>query len=187
MHQTRKLPILIEASFMAVLAFIFALVPLDIGTGYEVELGMAPIIIFAYRRGLKYGLLSGFIWGIIKLVSGDIYLLSYLQVFIEYVFAFALAGMAGILSQPIKNTLAEKQWKTQYTYIILSIAFAVLCKYGVHFIAGVIYWSDYAPDGMNAYLYSLIVNGSSAIATFIGNLILVVGLIKTAPRLIKTK
>lgn len=185
MTYNHRLLALIEASIIAVLAFIFALIPLDIGTGYEAELGMIPIIIFAYRRGWKYGLLSGFIWGLIKLASGQIYILHPLQVFIEYVLAFSLPGLAGILARPVNKALKTRKNSNLFLQLVLSIGLAVLCKYSVHFMAGVIYWSSYAPEGMSPYLYSLIVNGTSALATFSLNFILVLALLKTAPQLIK--
>lgn len=185
MQQHKQLTILIEASFMAVLAFIFALIPLDIGSGYEIELGMIPIIIFSYRRGLKYGLLAGFLWGIIKLVSGDFTMLSILQVSLEYLVAFAMAGMAGLAHPKIQDLVHDKRINLAALTQAWSIGLAVLCKYGIHFIAGVIYWGIYAPEGMSPYLYSFIVNGSSAFSTFLISYILVHLLLRFAPRLIQ--
>ncbi|WP_282920047.1 energy-coupled thiamine transporter ThiT [Ignavigranum ruoffiae] len=186
MQQHKQLTILIEASFMAVLSFIFALIPLDIGSAYEIELGMIPIIIFSYRRGLKYGLLSGFLWGCIKLVSGDFTMLSILQVLLEYIFAFAMAGMAGLAYPKIQAVVSQKKVNLSALTEAWSIGLAVLCKYGIHFIAGVIYWGMYAPEGMSPYLYSFIVNGSSAFATFLLTYILIHLLLRFAPRLIQT-
>jgi len=168
MEITRKdhLVISIESAMFAVLAFVIALIPLDIGP-FEVELGVIPIILLSYRRGLKAGTLSGFLWGLIKLASGNFTMLSILQVFVEYLFAFAVSGLAGIAWNKLQKEVITKKWRRVFITIAWSTLFAVFIKYGIHFIAGVIYWSLYAPDGMSPIVYSLIVNGSSGIATFI--------------------
>lgn len=183
MTKNNQLRVVIEAAFFAVLAFVLAFIPLDIGP-FEIELGMIPIIILSYRRGLKAGVLSGFIWGLIKLTSGNITMLSVLQVFIEYVFAFAVSGLAGAAWKKIQDGMAEQKWRTVFINIAWSTFFAVFVKYGIHFIAGVIYWHLYAPEGMSPYLYSFIVNGSSGLATFIVISILIFLIVNRAPRVI---
>ena len=176
----------IEAAIFAVLAFVIALIPLDIGP-FEAELGMIPIIILSYRRGLQTGILSGFLWGFIKLALGKFIMLSVLQVLIEYLFAFAVSGLAGIAWKKLQIEVSTEKWQRAFITIAWSTFLAVFIKYGVHFIAGVVYWNIYAPEGMNTVLYSFIVNGSSGLATFI-----IVGSITTfiiyrAPRLIFPK
>lgn len=183
MFRNNQLRVVIEAAFFAVLAFVLAFVPLDIGP-FEIELGMIPIIILSYRRGLKAGILSGFIWGLIKLTSGNITMLSVLQVFIEYVFAFAVSGLAGMAWKKVQEGITEKSWRNVFINVAWSTFVAVFVKYGIHFIAGVIYWYIYAPEGMSPYLYSFIVNGSSGLATFIVISILTFFIINRAPRVI---
>src|SRR5699024_3262106 len=110
MTTNKYLRVAIEAAFFAVIAFVLAFIPLDIGP-FEIELGMIPIIILSYRRGLKAGISSGFIWGLIKLTSGNITVLSVLQVFVEYVFAFAVSGLAGAAWKKIQEGIATKKWR----------------------------------------------------------------------------
>ncbi|AMB93726.1 energy-coupled thiamine transporter ThiT [Aerococcus sanguinicola] len=185
MAQRQQLLGMIEAALMAVLAFVFALIPLDVGNIFEIELGMIPIMIFSFRRGPKLGILAGFLWGILKLVSGDIVVLSFLQVFVEYVFAFAVTGLAGFGARTIQQKLAQKE--SLYGTIAWSVALAVFVKYFIHFIAGVVYWSSYAPDGMNIYWYSFLVNGSSALATLIVDGLIVALICRAAPHLLRVK
>lgn len=161
-----QLVVSIESAMFAVLAFVIALIPLSIGP-FEAELGMIPIIILSYRRGLKSGLLGGFLWGLIKLVSGNIIVLSVVQVLIEYLFAFAVSGLAGAGWKKMQQSVSSKEWRPAFITMAWSIFLAVFVKYSIHFIAGVVYWNIYAPDGMNASLYSFIVNGSSGLASFL--------------------
>ena len=111
--------------------------------------------------------------------------LSLLQVFVEYVFAFAVTGLAGFGAQTIQQKLAQKE--SLYGTIAWSVALAVFVKYFIHFIAGVVYWSSYAPDGMNIYWYSFLVNGSSALATFIADGLIVALICRAAPHLLRVK
>lgn len=185
LETNEKLVISIEAAIFAVLAFLMALLPLNVGL-FDVEAGMIPIIILSFRRGWKTGLLSGFFWGFIKLASGNITMLSVLQVFIEYVFAFAVSGLAGILWLKIKETVSKEQWKRAFGLMAASISFAVIVKYFIHFVAGVVYWHIYAPESMNPVAYSLFVNGISAILTGIVTISVSSFVVYKAPQLINT-
>lgn len=178
-----KLVIWIEAGIFASLAFVIALLPKGIGP-IKAELGMIPIVLLSYRRGLKTGILSGFLWGIIKVATGKFTMLSVLQVLIEYIFAYGVAGLSGVGWKNLRKQISNKKWRSAYLTMGWSIFFAVFIKYFIHFIAGAIYWGIYAPEGMNPFYYSFIVNGAAGLATFVvvGS---AVGFIVTkAPRLI---
>lgn len=182
-ESNERLVILIEAGIFAALAFVIALLPKGIGP-IKAELGMIPIVILSYRRGLKTGLTSGFLWGIIKIATGKFTMLSVLQVFVEYIFAYFVAGLSGIGSKNLRKNIRADQWKKAFITIAWSTLFAVTVKYFVHFIAGVFYWGLYAPEGMNPYFYSFIVNGASGLVSFIVVGIVVGFIIYKAPRII---
>lgn len=179
----KNLVILIEAGIFAALAFIIALLPKGIGP-IKAELGMIPIVILSYRRGLKTGLISGFLWGIIKIATGKFTMLSVLQVLVEYIFAYLVAGLSGVGSKSLRKYIRADQWQQAFTTIAWSTLFAATVKYFIHFIAGVFYWGIYAPEGMNPYLYSFIVNGAAGLASFIVVGLIVGFIVYKAPRLI---
>ncbi len=179
----KNLVILIEAGIFAALAFIIALLPKGIGP-IKAELGMIPIVILSYRRGLKAGLTSGFLWGIIKIATGKFTMLSVLQVLVEYIFAYLVAGLSGIGSNKLKKWIQSNHWKKAMATVVWSTLFAVVIKYFVHFIAGVFYWGIYAPEGMSPYFYSFVVNGGAGLATFIVVGIIVGFIIYKSPRII---
>jgi thiamine transporter len=60
----------------------------------------------------------------------------------------------------------------------------VITRWFWHFIAGVIFWGSYAPKGMSPYWYSFVLNGTSALANAILLSIILVVLVKKAPRLL---
>lgn len=181
--RNENLVILIEAGIFAALAFTIALLPKGIGP-IKAEIGMIPIVILSYRRGLKTGLTSGFLWGIIKIATGKFTMLSVLQVLVEYIFAYLVAGLSGVGAKRIKKAIQVDKWREALLAMASSIFFAVFVKYFIHFIAGVIYWGIYAPEGMNAYLYSFIVNGGAGLATFIVVSLVVGFILYKAPRVI---
>lgn len=181
--RNENLVTLIEAGIFAALAFTIALLPKGIGP-IKAEIGMIPIVILSYRRGLKTGLTSGFLWGIIKIATGKFTMLSALQVLVEYIFAYLVAGLSGVGAKRIKKSIQMDRWRDALLTLATSVFFAVLVKYFIHFIAGVIYWGIYAPEGMNAYFYSFIVNGGAGLLTFIIVTLVVGFILYKAPRII---
>lgn len=182
-ERNTNLVILLEAGIFAALAFLIALLPKGIGP-IKAEIGMIPIVILSYRRGLKTGLISGFLWGIIKIATGKFTMLSVLQVLVEYIFAYLVAGLSGVAWQKLRNYIQRDDWKLAFVTIGWSTFLAVAVKYFVHFVAGVFYWGIYAPEGMSPYLYSFIVNGGAGLATYIVVVVTVSFIIYKAPRLI---
>lgn len=182
-NKESKLVIWIEAGIFASLAFVIALLPKGIGP-IKAELGMIPIVILGYRRGLKTSVLSGFLWGIIKVATGKFTMLSVLQVLIEYIFAYGVAGLSGIGWKELRKQISADKWRSAFLTIGWSTFFAVFIKYFIHFIAGAIYWGIYAPEGMNPFYYSFIVNGAAGLATWIVVGLSVSFIIYKAPRLI---
>ncbi|WP_019786259.1 energy-coupled thiamine transporter ThiT, partial [Streptococcus sobrinus] len=45
--------------------------------------------------------------------------------------------------------------------MVVGVLIGSLARYCIHFIAGILFWGNYAPKGQSALLYSAIINGSS--------------------------
>ncbi|MED0967987.1 energy-coupled thiamine transporter ThiT [Bacillus paramycoides] len=204
-----NLQAMIESAILAAFALIIDILPLSIKlpTGGSISFAMIPIFIIAYRWGFKMAFLGGLIWGLLQIVVGDAYILTPVQAFIEYFIAFAFIGFAGLFYRPIQKALAsnnsdaehssfgsrkdkptskQKQGKKALVYIILATFIGSFARYFCHFIAGIIFWGQYAPKGQSAVLYSLIVNGSTMIGSFILCTVLLILLFTTSPRLFKS-
>ena len=141
-------------------------------------------------------------------MSGDAYILTPVQAFIEYFIAFAFIGFAGLFYRPIQKALLtsnennleqsslgsrkdkpsskQNEGKKVLAYIILATFIGSFARYFCHFIAGIIFWGQYAPKGQSAVLYSLIVNGSTMIGSYILCTVLLIFLFLTSPRLFKS-
>ncbi|KAB2442184.1 energy-coupled thiamine transporter ThiT [Bacillus luti] len=202
-----NLQAMIESAILAAFAMIIDILPLSLKlpTGGSISFAMIPIFIIAYRWGFKMAFLGGLIWGLLQIVVGDAYILTPIQAFIEYFIAFAFIGFAGLFYRPIQNALlsssedqsnlgsrkdkpASKQSKKKkaLVYIILATFVGSFARYFCHFIAGIIFWGQYAPKGQSAVLYSLIVNGSTMLGSFALCTVLLFLLFRTSPRLFKS-
>ncbi|CAM3993149.1 energy-coupled thiamine transporter ThiT [Bacillus paramycoides] len=204
-----NLQAMIESAILAAFALIIDILPLSIKlpTGGSISFAMIPIFIIAYRWGFKMAFLGGLIWGLLQIVVGDAYILTPVQAFIEYFIAFAFIGFAGLFYRPIQKALASNNSNAEHSsfgsrkdkptskqnngkkalvYIILATFIGSFARYFCHFIAGIIFWGQYAPKGQSAVLYSLIVNGSTMIGSFILCTVLLILLFTTSPRLFKS-
>ncbi len=156
----------IEAAITAVIAFIVSMIPIEIGPSFGVQISLAIIYIVAFRRGIRAGLLSGFLLGLIKFISGFASILTPVQGIIEYIFAFALAGLAGIFALQIQEAAKNNHEKNLFLYVGLATFIAIFAEYFVHFLAGVAFWGQFAPEGMSPWVYSGVMNAMSGLATW---------------------
>src|SRR5699024_11504712 len=91
---------------------------------------------------------------------GDAYIINFWQGLIEYGLAFTVIGLAGIFAPQIQTAIKEKKGKKALSYISTGVLVGGMMRFIIHFIAGVIFFADAAPEGQPAWLYSLIYNSS---------------------------
>ncbi|MBF0818536.1 energy-coupled thiamine transporter ThiT [Streptococcus acidominimus] len=179
---SKNLTALVEVALFAALAMVLSFIP-DFMGWFNPSFGAIPLVLISLRRGSKYGLLAGLIWGLLHFVLGKVYYLSFAQVVIEYILAFLAMGLAGYLAPSFQRALKEKGERTQALGLaFLAAILAVFVRYLIHYIAGVIFWSSYAPEGMSAYWYSFTVNGTAGGLTLLVVLIVLGILVPTSPR-----
>lgn len=184
MHKTR---IMIEGTIVAALAFMLSLIPTTIGSSFTVSLGMIPMTLFALRRGVKPALLSAFIWGILHFPAGDVYFLSVIQVLIEYPIAFTFAGFAGLCAKKVQQALVDEDLRGARKNIIYGTIMGTGARFFWHFIAGVVFWGSYALWGLNPWIFSLIMNGVSGLATAVVTAIVAIIVAEKVPQLFLPK
>ncbi|URZ87730.1 energy-coupled thiamine transporter ThiT [Floricoccus penangensis] len=178
MSQKGKLDlrILVEASICAALAMVLSALKVNIGW-IDISLGQTIIVLFGLRRGLGPGLLAGLLWGLLHFVTGQIYYLSLSQVIIEYIVAFVFGGTAGIFRSKLKSNTTF--------WIVVASFFATFARFFWHFVAGVIFWSQYAWKGWGAVSYSLVINGTSALLTALIASIVVSFIVNQFPKILQ--
>lgn len=188
--ERKSLHVWIEGTLMASLAMLLSFIPTPaLPFGFNLSLGLLPLVLYSLRRGWQSGMVAGFVWGLLCIVLGDAakYYISVPQIIFEYPFAFAFSGLGGIFSQKIQLALKKQQKKRVMLYLISGSTLAIFARYFWHFWAGVAVWGAYAPKGMSPYLYSFLVNGSSCLVNVVYVSAVLLVLIKAAPNLFLPK
>lgn len=186
MSKNRDIHIWIEGTIVAAMAMALTFIPLQsVNASIDLSLGLVPLVLYAYRRGLAPGLMAGLVWGLLDIVTGHAMknFISVPQIIFEYPFAFAFAGMGGAFAAKLQRAITDTKKKTAISFIILGSITAVVSRWFWHFWAGVFVWGAYAPEGMNPYLYSFIYNGLSAVINSIYVAVVLVILYRVAPQL----
>lgn len=179
---------MIEASFFAAFALILDLLPsIKISPSISISFAMVPIFIVAFRWGTKVALASGFLWGLLQVAVGDVWFLTPVQFAIEYFIAFAFVGFAGLFYQTIQTHLKSGNKKSLLLWIVIATFVGSIARYFWHFVAGFIFWGEYAPEGMSPVLFSLVANGSTMLGAAVLCSIVLALLILNAPRLLERK
>ena len=135
--------------------------------GGSITLGsMVPIMLLAYRRGIKVGIMAGIVFGLVQMaLEGYIY--YPLQIILDYPLAFACLGLAGLFKkQPL-----------------VGVAVALTGRFLSHFVSGVVFFAEYAPPELGPYLYSAIYNGSYILVEMVISGIIIYLLWKRSPQL----
>ncbi|MGE6259646.1 energy-coupled thiamine transporter ThiT [Heyndrickxia sporothermodurans] len=186
--KTFRLVVLIEIAICAAFALVLDLLPsIKLSPAISISFAMVPIFVVAFRWGVKASFVSGLLWGILQIVTGDAAgsILTPVQGFIEYFIAFAFIGVAGFFRPLIQSSIHEGNRGKIVFWVVIATFFGSLGRYFWHFIAGFIFWGKYAPKGQSAVLYSFIANGTTMIFTFILCAIILGIIISTSPKLIK--
>ncbi|QPC47924.1 energy-coupled thiamine transporter ThiT [Mangrovibacillus cuniculi] len=182
--QTGKLVKLVEASIMAVFALLVDLLPsIKLSPSISISFAMVPILILAMRRGVGIGLLGGFLWGTLQVVLGEAWIVAPSQVIIEYFIAFTCIGFAGLVSKRVTRSLQQKN-VSAILFVLAGVMIGTVARYFWHFIAGVVYFAEYAPENLSPWIFSLYANGLTALGSAILCFIVINLLVKTRKQLL---
>ena len=126
--------ILTECSIMVALSAVLSVIPLfEMPYGGSITLAsFLPIVIIAYRHGIKYGILSAGVSSIVQMLFG-LKNFSYFTTWqslvalalLDYVVAFTVFGLAGIFRKKIKQQSAA---------MVTGAALASVVRYLCHVI-----------------------------------------------------
>ena len=144
---------LCEGAMMVVLAQILGYLKLwEMPWGGSICLSMLPIFLFACRWGLGWGLLSGFVLGILQFMFDGGFAIGWQSIIGDYLVAFTVLGLAGLC----------RGWKQG---IFVGTVVGCVARFLVHYIVGATIWAEYMPElffGMtmtSPWFYSLLYNG----------------------------
>lgn len=122
--------------------------------GGSINLGMLPIFWLALRRGPKIGIFAGAVLGVVDLAI-EPFVVHPIQFVLDYPLAFACLGLAGLFRGfsrvgPVVG-------------VIVGGTGRFLC----HFTSGVVYFANFAPEGMSPVVYSILYNGTYMVPSII--------------------
>lgn len=134
------------AMFMAlqiVLELAFKVIPGQ-PNGGSITLSLLPIVFASYLLGAKAGMMVGIGSCILQFASGMALYFGPWSVALDYFIPLAICGLAVVF----KNIKMGKY--TLYTGIIVTM----VLKFISHYLSGAWLFAEYAPEGMNSWVYS---------------------------------
>lgn len=169
---------LVESAVMIALAVVLSMIKV-----YQALLGgsitlcsMLPVMLIAYKYGPKWGMFTGFIYGLIQLLLDLGKALGWglspaaltASFIFDYLLAFAFLGLAGVYGKG-------------FIKFILGMTTAVVLRFASHVISGVTAYASWLPKEWHnhLFLYSLAYNGAYLLPDFL--ICLVVGILIYKP------
>lgn len=128
------------------------------GFGGSIDLVMVPLVFFALKWGVKWGLTAGFVFGTIKYFLGSGFAISWVSIIFDYSVAYAAVGLAGLLM--LKNA-APGPGRSAAAALV-----GCLARFIIHFISGVTVYAQYMPEEFlsmkmaSPVVYSLLYNAT---------------------------
>lgn len=126
-------------------------------------LSMLPVMLLSILYGRGIGLTAGMLLGLLKILNG-FFVVHPAQFMLDYVLSTMALGLACVFGTKRKVN------------IFLGCLFAVALSVGTNIISGAVYFGQYAPEGMNVLVYSILYNLSSAGVEGIASCIMMVSI-----------
>jgi len=113
---------------------------------------LVPILWFALRRGLRWGLEAGIVFGLVDLaLPGSDFIPDPIEILLDFPLAFGALGLAGAFKkQPI-----------------IGVGIGIAGRFIFHFISGIFFFYMWAWPGWNPVLYSAAYNATYLVPEFI--------------------
>ena len=145
---------LVESALMLALGIVLSMIKfIDLPFGGSVTVAsMLPVIIIAYRYGIRWGMLTGFVFGIFQMLLG-LNNLTYVTTWqsvvavalLDYLVAFLVLGLGGLFRNGHSQSVGLS------TGAAASCALRFLC----HVISGATVWAGLSIPTNAAIIYSL--------------------------------
>jgi thiamine transporter len=118
--------------------------------------GLVPLIWFALRRGAKYGIFAGIIYGTIHAILPGSYIIHPVQGLLDYPIAFGALGLAGLYKK----------------IPAIGIGLGIFGRFLSSFLAGLFFFTD-NPFSIEGVYASAVYNGTYLIPEFFITLVVI--------------
>ena len=159
--RNKKTLALVEGAIIVAAAIGLSYIKIPIGLefggfGGSIDLVMIPLIIYAIRRGLGWGLAAGLVFGTLKFFMAGGVAVNWQSMLLDYSLAYMMVGLAGIVPGAVKSSPRSAA----------AALIGCLGRFVIHFISGITIYAEYMPEEFfnmtmtNTWFYSLLYNGS---------------------------
>lgn len=149
-----KVRMLVEGAIMVAIAMALSFLPIfRLSNGGSIDLAMVPVLFFAVRWGLGPGLLAGFVFGALQIITEGAIAWGWQSILLDFLVAYTPLGLAGIFK--------GKPWG-----IFAGTVLGCAGRFVVHFISGITIYAILVPTELfqvsytSPWLYSVIYNGA---------------------------
>lgn len=155
-----RLLALLEGAAMIALATVLSLVKvIDMPFGGSVTAcAMLPIILVAYRRGVKWGLLTATVYAVLQMLLGFSnlqYATSFAAliaiILLDYIVAFGVLGLGGLFRNKMSSQTNE---------LLIATVLCCVLRYICHFISGCTVWAGVSIPELGGMIYSATYNAA---------------------------
>jgi len=142
------------------------------GFGGSIDLVMIPLVFFAVRWGLNWGLGAGLVFGTLKYIFAGGVAVNWQSMLLDYSLAYMALGFAGLM----KN----RKWG-----LVTGGLIGCLARFIIHILSGITIYATYMPDEFlgflmtNIWMYSLLYNSTYMLPNTI--IVVVIGAAITIP------
>ncbi|WP_341300470.1 energy-coupled thiamine transporter ThiT [Lysinibacillus sp. FSL H8-0500] len=179
-----RLMMLVEIAIFAAIGLVLDQISFKVwAQGGSVSLVMVPIVLIAFRWGIVAGLTTGLLVGVMQTMFGA-FIVHWLQGLLDYGVAFTVVGLAAFVRRPLLEAAKNSNKVKMARYIIIGTVLAGFLRYAAHTCAGAVFFAEYAGD-QNAWLYSIIYNGTYMLPATILTVIISVLVFTAAPQLLR--
>ncbi|RWZ60834.1 energy-coupled thiamine transporter ThiT [Halobacillus fulvus] len=185
--RNKRVLFLVEVAIFSALALLLDILPFLSfklwAQGGSISFAMVPVFIVAFRWGVKGGIATGILFGFYQILTGA-YIVTPVQTILDYVVAFAVLGLAGVVARPIWESIKKNNKQKLVTWIFIGCFIGSLLRFFGHFLAGIIFYGTLAPEGQPVWLYSTLYNGSYMLPGFVLSALVLSFLLIKRPRLL---
>ena len=145
---------------------------------------MLPFILVSFRHGVKWGLFTGFINGLLQLITGfyappsGTLTALVAMILLDYLLAFMALGLAQGFAKPFKNRIVG---------VAAGTAAVCFMRFICSFLSGALLWGSYQSYyewavGLSVWEYSFIYNGTYMLPELVITTVCACLLVKLAPK-----
>lgn len=141
--------------------------------GGSIGFALIAVVIIGYRRGWFEAILTGLLMGILDIMTSA-YIVHPFQLFLDYIFPYALVGVGCLFKMPFDKTDSKKG---KIFWLLMGVLVGGLLKFTSHYLSGVIFFANpsgfaWGLNNLNPFVYSFIYN-----IAFIGPSIILSGIL----------